>query len=71
LEDQLKSFPTPLRLLNNMRSRMTFSNWPQLILERALFRKTSLQVHRFGHMQMLVDIRAADSGSIITCFASP
>jgi hypothetical protein len=50
---------------------MAFSNWPQLLVERTLFRDTSLQVHRLGEMQMLVDNRAGDAGSIITCIASP
>ena len=48
-----------------------FDNWPQLLIERIFFRKTTLQVHRAGALQMVVDHRGADAGSIRTCIATP
>lgn len=48
-----------------------FSNQIELILGRLLFRQTTVQVHRVGDKQMIVDHRYADAGSIRGCVADP
>ena len=48
-----------------------FSNRFELILGRLLFRQTTVQVHRVGDKQMIVDHRYADAGSIRGCVADP
>ena len=44
-----------------------FDNSLQLLVERSLFRKTNLQTYRFGRHEAIVDHRAADAGSIVSC----
>lgn len=48
-----------------------FSNWAELIIGRFFFRRTTLQVHRVGDKQMIVDHRCADAGSIRGCVSDP
>lgn len=55
----------------SIRTILSFDNWPSLIAGRLFSRSTSLQVHRVAGMQMLVDHRGADAGSIRTCIGSP
>ncbi len=58
-------------MISKLKSFLQFDNWIQLIMERIFFRDTTLQVHRVGDLQMLVDHRGSDAGSIRTCLATP
>lgn len=55
--------------LGRLRELLQFDNRWQLIAERLLFRGTHLQVHRINGVEMIVDHRGADAGSIRTCVA--
>ena len=49
---------------------LRFDNRWELVTQRLLFRGTHLQVYRIGGLEVIVDHRAADAGSIRTCIAT-
>ncbi|HEV8607975.1 MAG TPA: FkbM family methyltransferase [Tepidisphaeraceae bacterium] len=53
-----------------IRDLLKFDNRWELIAGRIFFRPTSLQVYRINGLQVLVDNRAADAGSIRHCIAT-
>lgn len=54
----------------SIRDLWAFDNRWELLLQRVLFRRTHLQVHRIAGYEMLVDHRTADAGSIRRCVSS-
>ncbi len=57
--------------LPKLRRFRGFDNLIELAVGRAVFRNTTLQVHRIGAVQMVVDHRYSDAGSLRTCVSSP
>lgn len=53
--------------LAGFRELLGFDNRWQLIAERILFRGTHLQIYRINGLEMIVDHRASDAGSIRGC----
>ena len=57
-------------VVRTFRNLWAFDNRWQLLFERALFRRTSVQIYRLGQLEMLVDNRASDAGSIQGCMST-
>lgn len=53
--------------LERLREILRFDNRWQLAVDRVFFRSTHLQVHRINGVEMIADLRGADTGSIRSC----